>query len=179
MKPPLKNLAAGLLLITAAGCNSNPPKAPLCTPPVGNDLAAAMEQARFDLHTGCAARFEDYYASLIRIGAGNPAPDNRPRFSRFLEWSVNEGLLNSRQARERYNRYFNVKYVSLVSDYSVCSETCPKRTGVLAQMRDEREDKKLGMLEISADRAGYERADRLYHETELVLEATCTACGGE
>jgi len=29
---------------------------------------------------------------------------------------------------------------------------------------------------VSQDAPGYYRADRLYQETELVLEATCTAC---
>jgi len=171
-------LLSAVLALTAGGCNSNPPKAPLCSVPEGNDLAAAMEQTRFDLRSGCAARFEDYFNRLVRIGEGNPSPENKTHFSRFLEWSVDQGLLNSRQARERYNRYFNVKYVSLMSDYSVCSETCPKRAQVLSDMRSERSDKELGLLRISADRAGYQRADRLYHETELVLEATCNACGG-
>jgi hypothetical protein len=157
-------------------CNSNPPKSPLCTLPQGNNLQAAIEQARFDLHSGCAARFDDYFATLLTIGAGNPGPDNKRLFSSFLEWTVDEGVLSTRQAQERYNRYFNVKYVSLMSDYSVCSETCPNRTRVLSDMQQERRHKELGLLKISADRDQYQRADRLYHETELVLEATCTAC---
>ncbi|KRT58155.1 hypothetical protein Ga0076813_12925, partial [endosymbiont of Ridgeia piscesae] len=33
-----------------------------------------------------------------------------------------------------------------------------------------------GLLKISRDNSGYQRADRLLQETELVLEATCTAC---
>ena len=166
--------AGGLFL---AGCNSNPPKAALCNLPEGNDLAAAMEQARFDLNSGCASRYDDYFRALLEIASGNPDPENRRRFSDFLQWSMDEGLLNRRLAQARYNRYFNVKYVSLMSDYSVCSETCPKRSRVLSDMQDERNHKKLGLLKISGDRNQYQRADRLYHETELVLEATCTACG--
>jgi len=171
-------LLAAALLLGAAGCNSNPPKQPLCNLPQGNDLDATMAQARFDLHTGCAGRYDDYFHSLLQIGAQNPEPDNRRRFSGFLEWSVDEGLLGRRQAQERYNRYFNVKYVSLMSDYSVCSETCPKRSRLFTAMQRERSDKELGLLKVSADRSQYQRADRLFHETELVLEATCTACDG-
>jgi len=37
----------------------------------------------------------------------------------------------------------------------------------------------VGAWRVRLDRSGYQRADRLYHETELVLEATCTACGAE
>lgn len=169
-------LTAGLLALAAGGCNSNPPKTPLCNLPTGNDLDAAISQARLDLRTGCAARYEDYFGTLLQIGAENPHADNRRHFSGFLEWSVDQGLLGKRQAQERYNRYFNVKYVTLMSDYSVCSETCPKRSGVLSAMQQERQDKELGLLKISLDRPSYQRADRLYHETELVLEATCAAC---
>ena len=46
-------------------------------------------------------------------------------------------------------------------------------------MRDmEREltDKERGLMKVSLDNAGYYRADELYQEVELVLEATCTAC---
>ncbi len=169
-------LIAAALALGATGCNSNPPKSPLCTLPSGNNLEASMSQARLDLHTSCATRYDDYFQALLNIGAENPDRENRRRFSSFLEWSVDEDLLSNRQAQERYNRYFNVKYVSLMSDYSVCSETCPKRSGVLSAMAQERGDKELGLLKISLDRPLYQRADRLYHETELVLEATCNAC---
>jgi hypothetical protein len=169
---------AAVLSLSTLGCNSNPPvAAPLCQMPQGNDLNAAAEQARFDLRSGCAARFDDYFQTLLSIGAGNPDAQNRRQLSAFLEWSVEQGLLSKRQAQDRYNRYFNVKYVSLKSDYSVCSETCPNRGKILADMRSERKHKELGLLKISGERSAYQRADRLYHETELVLEATCNACG--
>jgi len=139
--------------------------------------AGIMAETRFDLRSGCASRYDDYFHGLLQIGAQNPDGDNRRRFSQFLEWSVDQGLLGRRQAQQRYNRYFNVKYVSLMSDYSVCSETCPNRNRLYGDMQQERRDKELGLLKISADRSQYQRADRLFHETELVLEATCSACG--
>jgi len=43
-------------------------------------------------------------------------------------------------------------------------------------MEAELADKERGMLQASLDRDGYYRADRLFSETELVLEATCRAC---
>jgi hypothetical protein len=44
-------------------------------------------------------------------------------------------------------------------------------------MKQELGDKELGLLKVSADRRTYQRAMQLYNETELVLEATCSACG--
>ncbi len=43
-------------------------------------------------------------------------------------------------------------------------------------MERELSDKERGLLRVSLDNDGYYRADQLYKEVELVLEATCTAC---
>ena len=59
----------------------------------------------------------------------------------------------------------------------MCSEACPKRSQLLRDMRDELRQKELGLAKVSADASTYHRATQLYNETELVLEATCTACG--
>ena len=81
-----------------------------------------------------------------------------------------------RQAEDYYNRYFNVKFMSLRSDYNNCSHTCPNKRKVLLDMERELSDKVRGLLKVSLDNDGYYRADELYQEVELVLEATCTAC---
>ena len=46
----------------------------------------------------------------------------------------------------------------------------------MRSMERELTDKERGLMRISLDNAGYYRADELYQEVELVLEATCTAC---
>jgi hypothetical protein len=43
-------------------------------------------------------------------------------------------------------------------------------------MERELSDKERGLLKVSRDADGYYRADQLYQEVELVLEATCSAC---
>ena len=77
---------------------------------------------------------------------------------------------------ELYNRYFNVKFVSLDGDYSTCSQVCPVKDKVILDMRQELLDKEIGLLQISNDKTGYYRADLLLKESELVLQATCQAC---
>ena len=52
----------------------------------------------------------------------------------------------------------------------------PNRHNVLFDMERELSDKERGLLKVSLDNQGYYRADELFHEVELVLEATCTAC---
>jgi hypothetical protein len=182
MKPAMKNKLTGLVTVAAitislAACSSNPTQATACSLPEGPNLERAISAARFDLETGCEHRFDDYFQRLLTIAEGDPKKENKASFSDFLLWANDSGLLSKRQARETYNRYFGIKYVSLVSDYSVCARTCPHQSDVMRNMNRELADKEQGLLKISADRLNYTRASNLYQETELVLEATCEACG--
>ena len=171
------SLTGALLVSLLTACNSNPPKATACSLPEGPDLDQAIAAARFDLETGCEHQFDQYFQRLLTIAEGDPKKDNKATFSEFLVWANEEGLLSKRQARETYTRYFGVKYVSLISDYSVCDQTCPRQDDVMREMNRELMDKEQGLLKVSADRREYYRANRLFQETELVLEATCEACG--
>jgi hypothetical protein len=169
--------AAAALATLLTACNSSPPRATACSLPEGPDLDRAISAARFDLETGCEQQFDAYFQRLLNIAEGDPKKDNKAAFSEFLLWANEEGLLSKRQARELYTRYFGVKYVTLISDYSVCAQTCPRRAEVMREMNRELVDKEQGLLKVSADRREYYRANRLFQETELVLEATCEACG--
>ncbi len=170
-------IAAGVMTGILAACGSNPPQDTACMLPEGPNLDRAISQSRFDLKTGCEHRFDSYFKRLLSIAEGDPKPENKASFSEFLIWANEEGLLSKRQARETYNRYFGIKYVSLIGDYSVCTQTCPQQSEVMRDMDRELADKEQGLLKISADRRSYHRASRLYQEAELVLEATCEACG--
>jgi hypothetical protein len=182
MNSSLKNKLTGLatvatLAASLAACSNNPTQATACSLPEGPNLERALSAARFDLETGCEHQFDDYFQRLLTIAEGDPKKENKASFSDFLLWSNDAGLLSKRQARETYNRYFGIKYVSLVSDYSVCAQTCPHQSDVMRNMNRELADKEQGLLKISADRLNYTRASNLYQETELVLQATCEACG--
>ena len=168
--PILTSLTAAALL---ASCASNQPA---CQSPQMRSLDGAIASTQTSLMNGCHAHFDRYYDDLLRIAEGDPKPENKRAFSEFLVWSSDNGLLSKRQAQDYYNRYFNVKFMSLKGDYNNCSHTCPNKRRVLSDMERELLDKERGLLKVSLDNAGYYRADRLYQEVELVLEATCTAC---
>ena len=167
-----------LIVITGAAalmasCATSPPP---CDSPQTRNLNAAIGHVKESLAAGCSAHFDRYYDDLLGIAEGDPKPENKRVFSEFLVWSADEGLLSQRQARDYYNRYFNVKFMTLQSDYNNCSHTCPRRDRVMLDMQRELSDKERGLLKVSMDNDGYYRADELYQEVELVLEATCTAC---
>ena len=170
---PIRILGVFAALMTLASCASQEPG---CPSPQTRNLDSAVSFVKTSLKTGCHAHFERYYDDLLTIAEGDPKAENKRTFSEFLVWAGDQGLLSTRQAQEHYNRYFNVKFMSMKGDYNNCSHTCPNKQKVLFDMERELSDKERGLLRVSEDRDGYYRADRLYQEVELVLEATCTAC---
>ena len=170
---PIRALLGFAALLALSACASQEPG---CPSPQTRNLDSAISFVKTSLNTGCAAHFDRYYDDLLRIAEGDPKPENKRVFSEFLVWSGDQGLLSNRQAKEYYNRFFNVKFMSMKGDYNNCSHTCPNKQKVLFDMERELSDKERGLLKVSEDRDGYYRADRLYQEVELVLEATCTAC---
>ena len=168
----MTSLCIVIATFVLASCASEPS----CEGPQSRNLSAAVDQAKAALSNGCTGYFDSYYDDLLKTAEGDPKPENKRVFSEFLVWSSDEGLLSQRQAKDYYNRYFNVKFMSMKGDYNNCSHTCPNKQKVLFDMERELSDKERGLLKVSQDRDGYYRADRLYQEVELVLEATCTAC---
>ena len=160
-----------LLLLTS--CASTEPN---CMSPQMRNLDSAIDNVQASLINGCHAHFDRYYDDLLTIAEGDPKPENKRAFSEFLVWSSDNGLLSKRQAQDYYNRYFNVKFMALKGDYNNCSHTCPNKRRVLTNMEQELMEKERGLLRVSLDNDSYYRADALYQEVELVLEATCTAC---
>ena len=170
----LRALTILLAAATLASCASYPPP---CPSPQTRNLSHAIDDVKSNLSGGtCAAHFDRFYDDLLNIAEGDPKPENKRVFSEFLVWASDEGLLSQRQARDYYNRYFNVKFTSMQGDYNNCSHTCPRRDRIMLNMQRELSDKERGLLKVSLDNEGYYRANELFQEIELVLEATCTAC---
>jgi hypothetical protein len=165
---------AVLTVLLFAGCAAVPDQ---CELKDTRSSTAAFADAKARLSDGCEAQFFSYLDRLLEIGAEDPGPVQKERFSAFLVWSADEGIVSRRQAQTLYNRYFNVKFVTLAGDYNTCSSACVRRETVITEMEQELRDKERGLLQVARDADGYYRADRLFQESELVLEATCRACG--
>ena len=170
---PVASLAILATVLLVASCASNQPS---CTSPQTRNLDSAIQVVQSNLSSGCQSHFDGYYDDLLTIAEGDPKPENKRAFSEFLLWSSDQGLLSKRQAEDYYNRYFNVKFMSMKGDYNNCSHTCPNKKKVLFNMERELSDKERGLMKVSLDNDGYYRADQLFQEVELVLEATCMAC---
>ena len=147
-----------------------------CNVDLDPPLRSAMAVVEDRLAGDCGSFYQDYVSQLVEIARDNPSADNRKAFSDLLVNLSDRGVISKRQAKELYNRYFNVKFVSLDGDYNTCSQVCPVQDRVLLDMEKELLDKEIGLLQASNDQAGYYRADMLLKESRLVLAATCRAC---
>ncbi|MGI9325362.1 MAG: hypothetical protein ACR2PZ_09105 [Pseudomonadales bacterium] len=171
MKYLIAIIAASLAL---GGCQTQ--VADHCSGSLGSNLNTAISEAEQRLSNGCEYQFDGYFQQLLAIAEDNPSADNKKLFSDHLVTAKNLGVISQRQAQERYNRYFNVKFVTLTGDYNTCSQACPDRARMLSEMKQELNDKERGLLKVSSDQASYYRANTLLQEADLVLEATCRAC---
>lgn len=173
----LRTLTCLILMVPVFGACAGNQTVDFCTVRLQGDLQSAMNLAEDRVRNGCEYQFDGYFQSLLAIAAENPDKKNPMLFSDHLMRVHDTGVISRRQAESLYNRYFNVKFVSLQGDYNTCSQTCPIRGQVMSDMRAELHDKELGLMRASSDQASFYRADNLLKETDLVLEATCRACG--
>lgn len=169
------SLIGGLAIFLVSACTTTPVVSH-CDGDLGRTLNSAIQSAESKLQSGCEYHFDRYFNDLIEIAKANPDPLNKSLFSDFLVRASDNGTISKRQAIERYNRFFNVKFVSFTGDYNTCSQVCPVQAQTLANMQAELRDKQAGLLDASKDQQSYYRADHLLKETQLVIEATCRAC---
>ena len=165
----------GLLL---SSCANRQYVKPSCILPSGVDLEEALTHSREDLgHLECEALFDSYYERLIEVAKRDPDLQNRRKFSTFLEWANDEGIIDKIQARNYYNRYFNTTFMSLPDDYNVCSSCSEKSQSDLeTQLEAELGQKEEGLLKACQDKDAYYIAMEQYDTILLLLDATCAAC---
>jgi hypothetical protein len=165
----------GLLL---SSCANRQYVKPSCILPSGVDLEEALTHSRVDLgHLECETLFDSYYERLIEVAKRDPDMQNKRKFSTFLEWANDEGIIDKIQARNYYNRYFNTTFMSLPDDYNVCSSCSEKSQRDLEiQLEAELGQKEEGLLRACQDKAAYYMAMDQYNSILLLLDATCTAC---
>lgn len=165
--------------ILISSCENRKYLKPSCTLPSGVNLEEALDHSRSDLgHLECEAMFDSYFVRLIEVAKRDPDPENKRRFSEFLEWANDSGIIDKIQARSYYNRYFNTTFMSLPDDFNVCSScTEETRNGIEKQMEDELRQKEEGLLRACRDKNSYYVASDQYNSILLLLDATCRSCG--
>ncbi len=147
-----------------------------CDLPSSNRISAAIAEAQTTLaKRDCAAHFEATFDRLIAVAQNDPDTNNRKEFSDFLNWARDQNLINTRQAKDLYTRYFSHKFASLPRDYQTCSY-CRDIGKITREMKAELASKQTGLLQICDEKDLYARAAAEYADLQTILEATCKAC---
>ncbi len=159
-------------------CTNNHYFKPSCTLPSGVDLEAALDHSRADLgRLECEQMFDGYFDRLLDVAKRDPDIENRRRFSEFLVWANDAGIIDKIQARNYYNRYFNTTFMSLPDDFNVCSScTEVAKSNLELALQEELGQKEEGLLRACQDKPAYYAAADQYNSILLLLDATCTAC---
>jgi hypothetical protein len=159
-------------------CGSHKHLKTSCILPSGVDLEQALAHSRKDLgHLECEVMFDSYFLRLIEVAKRDPDVANKRRFSEFLQWSHEQGIIDKIQARSYYNRYFNTTFMSLPDDYNVCSScTEESKKEIENQMENELRQKEEGLLKACRDKNAYYAASGQYNSVLLLLDATCMSC---
>ncbi|MBT7445374.1 MAG: hypothetical protein HN790_15575 [Methylococcales bacterium] len=182
----LKILTTAVLGLTLTGCNTLQKQEPsvvqyaqpvaMCSMPSGKRVDAAFAHAKSELSSSaCQTQYHNYFTSLIDIAKGDPSAENKQRFSQFVTWSYESGIISKRQGRDYYTQYFSPTFTSLSDTLNVCSASRSKQT-MIQDMQSELKMKKQGILEVAGDRDGYFKTLKQHSDIVLVLEATAMAC---
>jgi len=175
MKTRFTHLLLPMLLATAiAGCASAPVPVS-CVAPSGKLLDSAFATAQSSLgYRQCWGQFDTYFDALLSTAEGDPGADNVERFSDFVGWSVERGIVTRVAGSELYTRYFSPNFVSLPNDRSVCSavRTNPQLDDVAAELQH----KYRGLVKVAGNNAVYAQASREQSALVQVLGAMETAC---
>jgi len=166
------------MLVTAAGCTSSGGSSAeeACPPPTSKRVEVAFEHSREVLaEADCRDAFEAHFAALLTLAEGDPGDHNRRRFSDFIGWAVEQGILSRVEAEMLYSRHFSTTLVSLPDDRSACASV-----GDLAMLQrsldDELRDKHVGLYRVLGEPEAYAQVERQRRNVMDVFAALRIAC---
>ena len=141
-----------------------------CTVPSHKKLPVAFSKAKTELsNRNCHYQFDAMHKKLLSIAENDPSTENGNHFLSFYRWSVDQGIISSKQGKEYYNRYFKSTFGNVLSnDRNVCSISSTKDP-LLKQLRRELIDKQTGLQVIMQDREAYFEAQRIHNELVFLI----------
>lgn len=182
MKMYTLKLALGLCLIGGLSACAQTPKTPVsaavnCDIPQQNKLADALVSAQNVLgHRSCHYQFETIHQQLIEVAKNDANPENKFKFLSFYKWSVNNGIINSRQSKQRFNRYFSTSFAHVLNNEQRTCSMAAKKDELFNQLKRELPYKKTGLLDVMGDVKAYHKAQGSYNDLKFLVNTTWLAC---
>ena len=166
-----------LAILNVSGCLSQPVPVVNCTVAPTKLLDQAFGDVREKLaNKACHYQFDQYFDYLLSVSEGNPGKDNRLRFSDFMTYANERGVLNTVQTKEYFSRYFSTKFVSLSDKYNTCGAG-KFLARIEQELTTELSQKRRGLQLVLGDDNAYKRAINQKEGVLLLLDATTLACG--
>lgn len=165
----------GAIALFLWGCTSTPVPSN-CIAPSGKLVAPAFSRAQSSLaYSECWSQFGSYFDALLTAAEGDPKQENVERFSDFVGWSIERGVVTKVAGSELFTRYFSPNFVSLPNDRSVCSavRSNPKLN---REVELELRDKYRGLVGVAGNNATYAQAAREQASLVQILGAMESAC---
>lgn len=157
------------------GCASAPTPSN-CIAPSGKLVAPAFSRAQSSLaYSECWSQFDSYFDSLLVAAEGDPKQENVERFSDFVGWSIERGVVTKVAGSELFTRYFSPNFVSLPNDRSVCSAV-RSNPRLNKDVELELRDKYRGLVSVAGNNATYAQAAREQASLVQILGAMESAC---
>lgn len=174
MRQPFIFSSCLIILGLMVGCAMTSTRS--CIAPSGKRVDVAFSTAQSTLgNEQCWVYFDKYFENLIDIAAGDPGPHNLQRFSDYISWSFERGIVSRMESKALYSRYFSAKFVALPADRSSC--VVSKEFGrIQTELDAELRDKYKGLTQVAATPADFARAQREKRALEDIFEALRVAC---
>jgi len=160
-------LIALLTLITlmSFGCATNTQvsgvayKPSKCPMPSGFKLEKAIETAETSL-TGCPDQLDRIFQKLLDIAKHKPAKENSISIQLMLKNLIKKNAISERYAKELYKKYFSISFISIpdIKSYQLKDEM----NSIHRSLKDELDQKKIGMVDCCADRENFKKAESEY-----------------
>ena len=164
-----------LLGLISVACTTAPPPNN-CISPSGNLLDSAFTRAKTSLaYPECWTQFNGYFDALLSTAEGDPSEANVQRFSDFVGWSVERGVVTRMEGSALFTQYFSPNFVALPNDRSVCSAV-RSNPGLAADVEAELGLKYRGLVKVAGLNATYAQAAREQASLEQILGAMESAC---
>jgi len=179
----MKHSVLGLMLLGGlTGCGQTHKKplqaeAVSCSVREQAQLAPAIADAKTALsHRSCHYQFDTLHEQLLAVAKNDPDKTHNTAFLGFYTWSVKQGIINKRQGKELYTRYFKTSFGYVLSnDRNVCG-TASIKDEMIKKIGAELAYKKIGLQDIMQDRKAFFEAGQVHNDLVFLLEATLLAC---
>ena len=179
IKPFLRLLGASSLLTVVAGCSQQQTVSSdhFCALSPGKNVDRLFAEADEKLaDRSCHYHYQSIVDRLVEAAKESPGAENEQRFAELLRSSIERGVISKKQGRALFSRYFDTEFYAIKSEPRNSCSALGDKDRMYADMKQELQYKREGLLEILSDEPRFRQAQQHYADLRTVLDAVQVAC---